>query len=101
LGLGGHIGHPDFGEVKDIRVRFPSEMVAIADSKSDLNWDTALDPSDAADAEYPSKRHFDGANVVFADGHARLEFQRNLTEASDQARRRWNNDGLPHREYWP
>lgn len=100
LGLGGWIGHKQFGETKDSRVLFPSEMVALADSKSDFNWDTALDPSDGVDAEYPSKRHFDGANVVFADGHARLEKQRDLVAPTLQARRRWNNDGLPHQEYW-
>lgn len=100
LGLGGHIGDKDFGETKESRVRFPSEMVAIADTTSDNTWDTAIDPADPFDAERPSKRHFGGANVVFADGHARLEMQRDLIAPTLQARRRWNNDGLPHKEYW-
>ena len=101
LGLGAWIGHPQWGEVKESTVAFPSQLVMFADSKSDGNWDTALDPSDAADAEWPSPRHFGGSSVTWADGHATTEKQRNLVEASDEWRRKWNNDGKPHREFWP
>ena len=100
LGLGGHIGHPIYGEVKESRVVFPAEMVCLADSKSDRNWDTALDPSDLPDAEWPSPRHSGGANVVWADGHAVPMKQRLLVEPTEETRRKWNNDGLPHHEYW-
>ncbi len=101
LGLGGWVGHKDFGEVKESRVRFPSEMICIADSKSDFNWDTALDPSDAADAEWPSPRHFGGSSVVWADGHGSTHKQRDLVAATPKSRRLWNNDGLPHEDLWP
>jgi len=100
LGLGGWVGHKDFGEVKDTRVAFPSEMVMLADSKSDFNWDTALDPSDAADAEWPSPRHAGGSNFVWGDGHASAKKQRDMVEPTLEARRKWNNDGKPHEEYW-
>lgn len=101
LGLGGWIGHKDYGEVKESRVQFPSEMVCIADSKSDYNWDTALDPTDVPDAEWPSSRHFGGANVVWGDGHGAPHKQRDLVANTLQAKRKWNNDGQPHKEYWP
>ncbi|MFO0834515.1 MAG: prepilin-type N-terminal cleavage/methylation domain-containing protein [Phycisphaerales bacterium] len=100
LGLGGWVGHKDFGEVKDTRVVFPSEMVMLADSKSDFNWDTALDPSDAADAEWPSPRHAGGSNFVWGDGHASAKKQRDMVAPTLEARRKWNNDGKPHEEYW-
>lgn len=100
LGLGGWVGHKDFGEVRESKVLFPSEMVCIGDSKSDYNWDTALDPTDVPDAEWPSSRHFGGANIVWADGHGAPHKQRDLVENSLAAKRKWNNDGLPHKEYW-
>lgn len=100
LGLGGWIGTKDHGEVKESQVQFPSEMVTIVDSKSDLNWDTAIDPTDHVDAEWPSPRHFGGSNVVWADGHGSVHKQRDLIENTPQAKRKWNNDGLPHEEHW-
>ncbi len=100
LGLGGWIGDKNWGEVRESRVQFPSEMVAIADSKSDFNWDTALDPTDNVDAEWPSPRHFGSSNVLWADGHGAAHKQRDLVEDTDQAKRKWNNDGVPHEEYW-
>ena len=100
LGLGGWAEHPDHGEVRDARVVQPSDMIAIADSKTDGNWDSAIDPADTVDGEWPSPRHGGGANTLFADGHVvRLE-QRLLVEAKPEVRRRWNNDFLPHEEYW-
>ncbi|MCG3124605.1 MAG: hypothetical protein GIKADHBN_03074 [Phycisphaerales bacterium] len=100
LGLGGWIGHKNFGEVKESRVLFPSDMICIADSKSDFNWDTAIDPTDIPDAEWPSPRHFGGSNVVWADGHGSVHKQRDLVENSPKSKRLWNNDGLPHEEHW-
>jgi prepilin-type N-terminal cleavage/methylation domain-containing protein/prepilin-type processing-associated H-X9-DG protein len=100
LGLGAWIGHKDFGEVKESRVVFPAEMVVIADSKSDFNWDTAIDPTDATDGEWPSPRHFGGSNVVWADGHATTKKQRDLIERTPAAKRLWNIDGKPHEEHW-
>lgn len=100
LGLGGWIGHKDYGEVKETRVAFPAELVMLADSKSDFNWDTALDPSDAADAEWPSPRHAGGSNFVWGDGHASAKKQRDMVAPTPQARRLWNNDGKAHEEYW-
>ena len=100
LGLGGWVDHPVHGEVREARVVQPADMIAIADSKTDGNWDSAIDPADTLDGEWPSPRHAEGANTLFGDGHVVREVQRDLVEASVQARRRWNNDFEAHDEYW-
>jgi prepilin-type processing-associated H-X9-DG protein/prepilin-type N-terminal cleavage/methylation domain-containing protein len=65
-GLGGDIG---FGvkEVKAGIIRSASELIAIADTTADGNWDYALDPTNPKEA--PSNVHKGGANVLFCDGH--------------------------------
>ncbi|HLO39461.1 MAG TPA: type II secretion system protein [Phycisphaerales bacterium] len=100
LGLGAWIGHKQYGEVKESSIVFPSEMICIADSKSDFNWDTAIDPTDATDGEWPSPRHFGSSNVVWADGHANAHKQRDLIAPTPAAKRLWNSDGKPHEEFW-
>ncbi|MBU0640050.1 MAG: type II secretion system GspH family protein [Planctomycetes bacterium] len=103
LGLGGHVDDPNCdwcGELREEKVKVPSDMIAIADSKADYNWDTAIDPADSIDYEWPSKRHFGGTEVLFCDGHADWIEQRTLIEPIEWSRRRWNNDHLPHEEYW-
>jgi prepilin-type processing-associated H-X9-DG protein len=100
LGLGGHVGHPIHGEVRMTRVKVPGDMIAICDSKADYVWDTAVDPNDFEDNEWPSKRHFGHSEVVFCDGHVERITQAKLIEASQSARRRWNNDHQAHPEYW-
>lgn len=100
LGLGGWAADPKHGEVRESRIVNPAEMVAVADSRTDGNWDGAIDPADTLDGEWPSPRHAEGANTLFADGHVVRINQRELVEASPQARRRWNNDFEPHEELW-
>jgi prepilin-type N-terminal cleavage/methylation domain-containing protein/prepilin-type processing-associated H-X9-DG protein len=100
LGLGGHVGDPIHGEIKESRVVKPADMIMMTDSKSDFRWDTAVDPADRDDAEWPSKRHNLGSNVSFVDGHIEQETQERLVAPNPQMRKRWNNDNLPHRELW-
>jgi prepilin-type N-terminal cleavage/methylation domain-containing protein/prepilin-type processing-associated H-X9-DG protein len=103
LGLGGHVDdarHLWCAELRVELVRVPGDMIAIADSRADFNWDTAIDPALDFLHEAPSRRHFGGAEVLFCDGHVLWMSQEELTEADDVARRRWNNDHDPHREYW-
>lgn len=103
LGLGGHVDdtqYPWTAELHAERVRVPSDMIALADSKSDNNWDTAIDPADYTDEEWPSTRHRRGSEVLFADAHVTWMSQRVLVEPTEWSRRRWNNDHLPHKEYW-
>jgi prepilin-type processing-associated H-X9-DG protein/prepilin-type N-terminal cleavage/methylation domain-containing protein len=65
-GLGGDIG---FGvkEVKVGAIRSASELIAIADTTPDANWDYALDPLNPYEA--PGNVHKGGANILFCDGH--------------------------------
>jgi len=100
LGLGGHAGVPGIGELKEARVVAPASMIALGDSKSDFVWDTAIDPADATDEEWPSKRHNGSSNIVFCDGHAELIAQSKLVARDPEMRRLWNNDNEPHPEYW-
>ena len=107
LGLGAHLGSGGFtgAPIKDSDIRKASEMRAICDSKSDNNWDSVVDPSDAGTlatpgAEWPSARHNKGSNVLYVDGHAEFELQMKLVEWSDLNMSKWNNDHLPHRETW-
>lgn len=110
LGLGGHcedIG-ADWAELKETRVKRPEDMIAIADSFTDLVWDTWVTPQNGQPRSYPSKRHRGGSEVLFADGHAlNMHFDELLglrnkgsRNRSDVAMRRWNNDYQPHEEYW-
>jgi prepilin-type N-terminal cleavage/methylation domain-containing protein/prepilin-type processing-associated H-X9-DG protein len=48
----------------------------------------------------PSKRHKGGSNLVFCDCHVENGKYDKLVEPTDEARRRWNYDDLPHRETW-
>lgn len=100
LGLGGHAEHPVYGEVRESRIVSPADMIAIADSKSDGNWDSAIDPSDSTDGEWPSTRHGGGANTLFCDGRVQRIDQADLIEPTVAARRRWNNDFEAHEEAW-
>jgi prepilin-type processing-associated H-X9-DG protein len=51
------------------------------------------------DGSRPSPdRHGGGSNVTFGDGHVQNILNRRLTEDSDPARCRWNNDHESHPE---
>lgn len=100
LGLGGWVGDPQHGELTEGGVKFPSDMIAIGDSRSDYQWDTAIDPADQSDAEWPSERHDGGANMVFVDAHVEYDKQTNWVAPNPGMRKRWNNDNQPHEEHW-
>jgi prepilin-type processing-associated H-X9-DG protein len=106
LGLGSHLGIGGVSRaIKDSDVRKPSMMRAIVDSKSDLNWDSVVDPSDPGTAkapapEWPSARHNESSSVLYVDGHVEFEKQMDLVDWNDLNMSKWNNDNLPHRETW-
>ena len=108
LGMGGDIGSQgDY--IKISMVRNPSSMIGLGDSRSDGRWDTALDPADPGTfdqpaAEWPSKRHNEGSNLAFMDGHSDYDKLRNMVwslNPDPEQIRRWNNDNLPHLELLP
>ncbi len=103
LGLGGHVDDRNCGHCAELpveKVLRPADMIAIADSKSDNHWDTAIDPADRDDYEWPSRRHDGGSQVLFADGHVVRMLQEDLVKPDEGMRARWNNDYRPHREWW-
>lgn len=112
LGLGGHIFDPiafaagewghsrGWGEVPVDRIKRPGRLIAIADNNADDkgygNWDTALDPNNAL--ENVGNRHTGRCMVLFADGHANLQYQQKLNDLvkNPGVRFMWNNDEKPH-----
>ena len=103
LGLGAHVDDPSCPWAWAVRVedvKRPAEMIAIADSKADGIWDTAIDPENYQDFEWPSARHHGGAQVLYCDGHVRWDKQSKLVEPTQWTRKLWNNDNLPHEDLW-
>ena len=95
-GLGGDITvSTGSGEVAVTKVINPSNMIMIADSRSDYGYDGSLDPTEPG--QWPSARHNRNANFVFVDGHAETTARRVAVDPTDDHRRaRWNNDFDPH-----
>jgi hypothetical protein len=103
LGLGAHVDDVNnrwAWSIKADDIVNPSQMIAIADGKADGNWDSAIDPENWQDHEWPSERHFGGAEVLFCDSHVVWMKQSKLVEPTEWTRRMWNNDYLPHRDDW-
>ena len=84
-------------------VRMPSEMIAIADSRADGNWDFAI----IAWPEYPTPErsfcpsavHRGGPNVLFCDGHVQWYRLKDVAVTYNKTvpaefpiRRMWNSD---------
>jgi len=98
LGLGGDINPPQQPEMPASRVVAPSDMIMLADSKTDGSWDGNIDPKEKD--QWPAKRHNQRCNIMFADGHADSALRRKVVDPDDEAwRRRWNNDNQPHWEW--
>ncbi len=95
LGLGGDIGAVP--EVKEADVVSPSNMIMLADSRTDTNWDGNIDARESN--QWPSKRHDKRTNIQFADGHAESAIRQMVVDPNNlEWRRRWNNDNEPHME---
>ena len=121
-GLGGDIGsgsEPWNIEPKESHVKAPGDMICMADSRSDAQWDTAIDPADGdpngpEQSEWPSSRHGGsgipksgviakgvkssrggGAVFMFCDGHAEFIKQDLAVSKDPNMRRRWNADNEP------
>ncbi|MCP5516889.1 MAG: type II secretion system protein [Verrucomicrobiales bacterium] len=98
LGLGGDINPPGQPEMNESRVRTPSDMLMLADSKSDYSWDGNVDPKQSD--QWPAKRHNGRTVVQFVDGHAESALRREIVDPTNEKwRKRWNNDNDPHYEF--
>jgi prepilin-type N-terminal cleavage/methylation domain-containing protein/prepilin-type processing-associated H-X9-DG protein len=97
LGLGGDVNPPGQRELDESRVRAPSDMMMLADSKSDYSWDGNIDPKE--EDQWPAKRHNGNTVVMFVDGHAESARRIDIVDPQNEKwRRRWNNDNEPHWE---
>ena len=109
LGMGGDV---DVGDppVTPAMIRHPSDMIAIADLRSDApagsikfngNIDpTAGDPSspdyDPNHTQVPCNRHSFHTDIVFSDGHVESPLRNWVVDPNNgQWRARWNNNNDP------
>lgn len=100
LGLGGLVGEGAWAELRESRIRNPADMIALGDTVADGTWDTLLTPEPMHPTSWPGRRHREGANILFADGHLQTIPQERLLRLDPVERRRWNNDNAPHPEHW-
>ncbi len=95
LGLGGDIMPASPQEMPESRIRSPSEMIMLADARSDRSWDGNLDPRQSD--QWPGKRHNGYTVVMFPDGHSESAKRPDVVNPlSLKWRHRWNNDNLAH-----
>jgi prepilin-type processing-associated H-X9-DG protein len=93
--------------VRESQVLVPSDMIAYGDSSDLGNYSLSLiiptfgiDMGDTFESWGPSKRHLNGANMLFCDGHVEYGRIRKWVEHRDDVMRRWNRDNQPHPESW-
>jgi prepilin-type processing-associated H-X9-DG protein/prepilin-type N-terminal cleavage/methylation domain-containing protein len=105
LGLGSGMTNSAHPVVRSSDVRSPADMVAVGDLQMPPGlWINTITPNTPMPLgglnSVIADRHRGGANMVFCDGHVEFSKQPRWIEATDSARRRWNNDNAPHRETW-
>ncbi len=89
-GLGGDVNDPKW-EIRDSQVKKPADMIMLADSKVNGNFDGNIDPTNPE--EWPSSRHMGRTVVMFCDGHSERPWRKDvINPANDLWHRRWNND---------
>ncbi len=89
-GLGGDVNDPKW-EIRDTQVKKPSDMIMLADSKVNANFDANIDPTNPE--EWPSSRHQGRTVLMFSDGHSERAWRKDvINPAKDLWQRRWNND---------
>ncbi len=101
LGWSQKLTDPDYLKpVPDWEVKYPSDMIALGDTTSDGYYDISISPQHSFPKLWPGKRHNDGANIAFGDGHVEFIKQTKIVEETDSMRRRWNRDHEPHPDTW-
>jgi prepilin-type N-terminal cleavage/methylation domain-containing protein/prepilin-type processing-associated H-X9-DG protein len=97
------------------QVLSPSQMIALGESaafvRPGLASTNTVTPDDPLYITFPftfpawgyegvANWHSGGANILFCDGHTEFGKQSAWMADTDEARRLWNNDHLPHPECW-
>jgi prepilin-type processing-associated H-X9-DG protein/prepilin-type N-terminal cleavage/methylation domain-containing protein len=84
------------GTLRANRVKVPEDMIAIADTVADGQYDGLIWPFKSGPWAVPGRVHRRGANVLFCDGHVSWHLQEELILESlstpSPEVRRWNND---------
>lgn len=112
LGMGGDVTPTGAYQVTDTMVRHPSDMIAIADVRSDTpvnqiqfsanttpptSWVQGQDPT--WHPQVPCNRHDYYTDVLFADSHVESPRRTDVIDPNNNIwRARWNNDNSPHPE---
>lgn len=81
----------------------PSDMILFGDNfkvSKPVGFRATAVLSPTRESFSPSRRHNEGANIVFCDGHVEYTKITKWIERSDTAVRRWNPDNEPHPETW-
>jgi len=98
-------GLGNLSTIPETGVSVPSDMIAFGDTQSDFWVDFVVNPFDTPYSTVlknclPSKRHQQGANMLFCDGHVEYGKQSAWIARTPEARCRWNRDHQPHPETW-
>ena len=105
LGLGGDIdGGATKGPVKSTMVKAPSQMIAIADLRSDsplgsIQFNANIDPTDSSafHCQMPCNRHNRRTDLLCCDGHVESPLRNDVINPTRADwRMRWNSDNQPH-----
>jgi prepilin-type N-terminal cleavage/methylation domain-containing protein/prepilin-type processing-associated H-X9-DG protein len=101
--LGGFdLFHP--GTTPESAIKVPSDMIAFTDGAYYLTYDPFRFVKLGIFGDYPWTgledlyAHPNGVNQLFCDGHVEFVKKKQIATQSDQIRRRWFSDNLPHRE---
>jgi prepilin-type N-terminal cleavage/methylation domain-containing protein/prepilin-type processing-associated H-X9-DG protein len=90
--------------IKESSVKISSDMIAFGDNFAFSRFrgytGAGARLTISRDMFSLSKRHNNGANMVFCDGHVEYKKVVRWIEKSDLAIRRWNRDNEPHPETW-
>jgi prepilin-type N-terminal cleavage/methylation domain-containing protein/prepilin-type processing-associated H-X9-DG protein len=103
LGLGSDI--VNFLPLREAGVIAPSEMIAFAEYVY-LPYHTSVGGKTPLVAQYPWTGdeplypHKTSQNMGFCDGHVERVSKKTIARKTEEVRRHWFNDNLPHREIW-
>jgi prepilin-type processing-associated H-X9-DG protein/prepilin-type N-terminal cleavage/methylation domain-containing protein len=91
--------NPTAREIRASRIKVPSLMIAIADSRADGHGDIAISPRLPPSPWVVGDEHQRGANVLFCDGHVQWYLRQELLDEGPlrrEVQRMWNSDHLPN-----
>jgi len=95
-GMGGYRGVTNYDATPQYYVKKPVEMIAFTDSNVNDFWSGFTGPYRTG--QWPSRIHFNSANVAYVDMHVTLTPRQELVDvmSNDALNRRWNNDNRFH-----